>query len=161
MCSDLNTYPPPFQNRHLSFALRNAIRVFIFLFAGFVFNSLTLNAQTTTTTLTSSPNPSCLSETITLTATVSESAATGNVHFWEGPILLGNAIVGPNGIATLTISNLSPGNHIITVVYDGEPPFNGSISAPIIHTVNSPPSINGQPSPQTVGIGCNTSFSVI
>src|SRR5687768_17949202 len=114
MCSDLNTYPPPFQDRHLSFALLNAIRVFMFLVAGFVFTSFTLSAQTTTTTtLTSSPNPSCLNETITLTATVSESAATGNVHFWEGPILLGNAILGANGIATHTISNLSPGNHKI------------------------------------------------
>src|SRR5688500_7110571 len=48
MCSVLNTYPPPFKNKRLSFALRNAIQVFIFLFAGFVFNAVTLNAQTAT-----------------------------------------------------------------------------------------------------------------
>src|SRR5688572_471297 len=154
MCSDLNTYPPPFKNRYKTKHLRKIMPVCIFLFAVFIFNAFSLNAQiATTTTLTSSPNPSCLNEPVTLTATVNQIIATGDVHFWEGPILLGNSTLGIGGTATLTLSNLSAGDHTITVVYDGAPPFNGSPSAAIIHTVNSPPSISGQPLPQTVGIG--------
>ncbi|WP_276504990.1 Ig-like domain repeat protein, partial [Terrimonas pollutisoli] len=137
------------------------MKTFIFLLAVFVLSSVTLKAQiATTTTLTSTPNPSCLNEPVTLTATVDQLTATGDVHFWEGPILLGNGTLGIGGTATLTLSNLSAGNHTITVVYDGAPPFNGGLSAAIIHTVNSPPSIINQPLPQTVGAGCNTSFSV-
>src|SRR5688500_9204956 len=161
MCSDVNTDPPPFKNRHTGIALSNTVKTFVFLLTVFVLNSVTLKAQiTTTTTLTSSPNSSCLDEPVTLTATVKQIIATGNVHFWEGPILLGNSTLGIGGTATLTLSNLSAGNHTIIVVYDGASPFNGSSSAEMIHTVNSPPSIINQPFPQTVGAGCNTSFSV-
>ena len=45
-------------------------------------------------------------------------------------------------------------------MYEGIAPFNGSTSATLSHIVNSAPSISSQPLPQTVSIGCNTSFSV-
>ncbi|HKZ65172.1 MAG TPA: Ig-like domain repeat protein, partial [Chitinophagaceae bacterium] len=161
MCSVVNTYPPPFKNRHKGIALSNTVKTIIFLLALIALNSATLNAQiATTTTLTSGPNPSCLNEPVTLTATVDQIIATGNVHFWEGPILLGNGTLGIGGTATLILSNLSAGDHTITVVYDGAPPFNGSSSGAIIHTVNSPLAISSQPSGQTVGIGCSASFAV-
>jgi len=106
-----------------------ASKVFTTLLFLFSFGLKAQGQTETTTTLTSSPNPSCLNEPVTLTATVDQIGATGNVHFWEGPVLLGNGTLDINGIATLTISNLSAGNHSITVVYDGESPFNGSSSA--------------------------------
>ena len=134
------------------------------VFFGFLFLlsfGLKVQGQTATiTTLTSNTNPSCLNDAITFTATVDQSSATGNVQFLEGPSVLGNATLDGNGIATFTISNLSAGNHFIVALYEGIAPFNGSTSAAISHTVNTAPSISSQPSPQTVGIGCTTSFSI-
>ncbi|MGK2861860.1 MAG: Ig-like domain repeat protein, partial [Chitinophagaceae bacterium] len=114
----------------------------------------------TTTTLTSNKTIFCLNEPVTLTATSDQIIAVGNVQFLEGSTILGNALLDATGIATLTISNLSYGNHTLMAVYEGMTPFNGSTSADITLSVITNPVINAHPSPRTVGIGCNATFSV-
>ncbi|MEP7377576.1 MAG: Ig-like domain repeat protein, partial [Chitinophagaceae bacterium] len=144
---------------HLSFT--GAGKVFFgFLFSlAFGFNA---RAQTATTTvLTSSANSSCLNDAITLTATIDESSATGNVQFLEGATVLGTATLDGNGIATLTFSTLSAGNHSIIAVYEGEAPFDGSTSSAINHFVNSPVTVTNDPTDKTAAIGCSATFSVI
>ena len=65
----------------------------------------------TTTIITANNNPSCLNDVIKLTATVDQPSATGNVQFFEGSTVLGNAFLDNSGVATLTISNLAAGPH--------------------------------------------------
>jgi hypothetical protein len=67
--------------------------------------------------LTASPNPADTGQTVTLTASVSgilSGATTESVTFYDGASSLGSADVSPTGNASLTISSLSPGTHILT-----------------------------------------------
>jgi Bacterial Ig-like domain (group 3) len=95
----------------------------------------------TTTSLISTPSNSCLNQPVTLTATIDEPSATGNVLFLEGTTVLGIAPLNASGIAILTLSDLSAGEHSIVAEYEGAAPFDGSTSAEIIHIVNTPPAI--------------------
>ena len=144
---------------HLFF-IRTSRVFFIFLFLlSFGWN---VKAQmVTTTSLISTPANSCLNQPVTLTATVDEPSATGNVLFLEGATVLGIAALDASGIATLTLSDLSAGEHTIVAEYEGAAPFDGSTSAEIIHIVNTPPVITTQPSPQIVFSGCSATFSVM
>src|SRR5262249_23723077 len=74
--------------------------------------------------------------TVTFTATVSAVAPgagipTGTVQFRDSSVSGGTFNIGPlvplvNGVATVTESNLSPGNHTITAIYSGDGNFNPS-----------------------------------
>jgi len=94
----------------------------------------------TTTTLLSSLNPSVAAQTFSLTATVTSTGTgtpTGTVTFLDGAILIGQASLGPNGLAQVSISGLSIGSHSITAQYSGDANFGGSIGA-LTQTVNAP-----------------------
>ncbi len=77
---------------------------------------------TTVTALASSANPLTQGDALTLTASISTDSpnAGGEVTFLDGNTSLGKVSVVPNGAATLTIQNLSLGNHSITVAYSGD-----------------------------------------
>jgi hypothetical protein len=104
---------------------------------------LTVTPAATTTTLTSSVDPSANGQTITLTATVSlvpagAGLSTGSVSFQDGSSVLGTAMVNPNGVATLTTSGLSVGNHTITAIYSGDTNATGSTSTAVSQVVGTP-----------------------
>lgn len=98
----------------------------------------------TSITLAAAPSTIGFGQSVSLTATVTpESAAlgapTGTVTFTEGSTVLGTAVVGANGTngtATIAVSNLSGGAHVITATYSGSAAFSGSASATSTVTVN-------------------------
>jgi probable HAF family extracellular repeat protein len=93
----------------------------------------------TTITLTSRPNPSTTGQTVNFFANVAGQyggAATGTVTFKEGTkTTLGTASL-VNGSATLPLSTLGAGTHMVTAVYGGDANSNGSMSPAITQTVS-------------------------
>jgi hypothetical protein len=85
---------------------------------------------------------------LTLTATVSmaheligntqPARPTGMMTFWDGASQLGSANVN-NGVATITVSGLSPGRIVIVADYYGDTVFEMSKSASVVVQVNAPP----------------------
>jgi hypothetical protein len=116
--------------------------------------SQTVNPATPTTTLTSSLNPSTYGQSVTLTATLSNGWATGTVTFKEGSTVLGTGTVSsppvaPNSrgvnqpvmkTASVSLSSLSVGIHLLTAVYGGDVNDVGSSSAAASQLVNQAPS---------------------
>jgi uncharacterized repeat protein (TIGR03803 family) len=93
------------------------------------------NAAATSITLTTSPNPSTYGQTVTLTATVTSP---------NGPPPDGEYVVfepvgqSPmtNGVAQFQVSDLTPGQHTLHAVYEGDLNFQYIKSAPLIQQVN-------------------------
>lgn len=97
----------------------------------------TVNPAATTTVLTSSPNPSSVGQTVVFTATVSSSPGltpTGTVVFFEGTTVLGTGTLS-GGVATLSSSSLTKGNHTFTAEYSQTTDFAKSVSAAITQVV--------------------------
>jgi hypothetical protein len=86
-----------------------------------------------TTSPISSPNPSTFNQTVTFTAQVTGSSGTptGTVTFTsDSNNVLGTVTVGVNGYATLSISSLAVGSHIVNAAYSGDAtyqPSNGTM----------------------------------
>ena len=91
------------------------------------------------TALASSENPSAVGDTVTFTATVTSTApgATGSVLFNDGTTAIGSGTLSGAGTATLAVSNLTQGGHVITAVYGGDSTHVASSSAPLTQTVNA------------------------
>lgn len=85
---------------------------------------LALNVrQLTSVALTTNVNPSLTLNSVVLTATVTNgniTPVTGTVTFSEGAIQLGQTTVDTNGHATLTMSSLAAGNHVLVARYEGD-----------------------------------------
>ena len=95
-------------------------------------------------TLNSSVNSVIAGTPLTLTGTValvnpgsSNAAFTGSVTFSDGSVILGAGSVSAAGIATLTSSTLSIGQHSITASYSGASSFSTSNSSSITITVQA------------------------
>ena len=90
--------------------------------------SLTNTKAATTTALTSSLNPSDLNQNVTFTAKVTSIAPlTGSVQFTDNGSNLGSPVtVDSSGVAKLTISSLTAGNHTIAANYSGDANFQSS-----------------------------------
>ncbi len=73
---------------------------------------------------------------MTFTATVTGSSPTGTVQFKDNGVNLGTPVTLSGGVATLTTSALTPGNHSITAVYSGDTNNAGSTSPVLTQTVN-------------------------
>jgi len=102
--------------------------------------SVTVSPTPTVVVLTSSPNPSSLGQTIQLTATVQPSgpvSPTGTVTFRAGGIIIGTAAM-VDGVATLEISTLALGTHVITAQYSGDTNFQPNTSAVLQQGVGIP-----------------------
>jgi alpha-tubulin suppressor-like RCC1 family protein len=98
----------------------------------------------TRTTLASSSNPSYVGQPVNFTATVSPlppgtGTPTGNVTFYDGATGIGAAALGTNGIASITVSNLTIGDHSITASYAGSASFGGSTSTPLVQSIRGFP----------------------
>ncbi len=70
---------------------------------------------------------------VTLTATVANNgnSPTGMVQFLDGSTLLGTATVGAGGVATLSVTSLTPGVHILLAIYKGDANHLTSTSNPL------------------------------
>lgn len=71
--------------------------------------------------LSSNPNPSMPGQTVTFTASVMSPlgiSATGTVQFLDGNVSLGTVPMN-NGVATISTSALTSGNHSITGIFSG------------------------------------------
>ena len=99
--------------------------------------TLTVQKAATSTALTSSVNPSVFGQSVTFTATVTSAGGvpTGNVQFKDGGQSLGTGALS-GGVATLTRSNLTVGDHSITAVYIGNANFDTSTSPVLTQTIN-------------------------
>ena len=109
----------------------------------YVNGTLTVNKAGVTTVLGSAPDPSVFAQAVTFTATVSpqfSGTPTGTVSFVDNTT---GATLGPApttaGVAKLTVSTLSVGNHSVTATYNGDSNFNSSLSSARIQTVNRAP----------------------
>jgi hypothetical protein len=104
----------------------------------------------TTTTVTSSKNPSNFGDMVTFTATVTNGGGTGTptgtVTFSDSSTPLGTGMLDGNGVATLTMSSLAVGSHMISAAYGGDSRFTGSTGS--LNT--NPQVVNPAPSTTTV-----------
>jgi hypothetical protein len=79
-----------------------------------------IQQATTTTTISSSAPTAPVGTTITFTSTVTNNIGTvpaGSVQFTDGATVLGSGTVGTTGIASISISTLTPGTHNIVATY--------------------------------------------
>jgi hypothetical protein len=91
--------------------------------------SFQIARASTTTAVTSSVNPSVPGQSVTFTATVTSgaSAPTGTVQFKDGAANIGSpAAIDGSGVATISTSSLTVGNHTITADYSGDTSFSSS-----------------------------------
>ncbi len=117
----------------------------------------TVNKASTTTTLASSVNPSTFGQAVTFTATVSTTATGmltpgGTVTFLDGTAVIGTGTLSM-GHATLMISTLTAGNHMITARYEGDTNFITSTSTVFTQTVNqagTTTTLASTPNPSTI-----------
>jgi hypothetical protein len=112
----------------------------------------------TTTSLSSSAGTTTYGQALTLTATVStggSGTATGSVTFLDGNgTVLGSSSLNSSGIATLTVTNLTPGQDQVTASYGGDVNFAGSAATPIDQTVataDTTLTLTSSANPVTVG----------
>ncbi len=113
-------------------------------FAGSTSSAVTLvinaGATATTTTLSISPNPATFIQTITLTATIaphSTDTPPGAVNFMDGSTSVGIGSLNTSGVATFSVSSLTPGTHSITAVYSGSASFASSTSSALSLVVSA------------------------
>ena len=89
------------------------------------------NKILTTTALTSSQSASVFGQPVTFTATVTPKSGlvtpTGTVDFKDSSTLL-QTVPLSGGVASVIISSLAVGTHIITAVYSGDATFDGSLN---------------------------------
>ncbi len=93
----------------------------------------TVQGATTQITLTGGPNPATYGQPVSFTASVlsNGSAATGSVSFTVDGNALGSALLNASGVATLTTSSLTPGNHTVVAIYAGDGKAGASSSVPL------------------------------
>jgi hypothetical protein len=100
-----------------------------------------VDQASTTTALEAAPSPTVSGQAVTFTATVAvvapgAGAPTGGVQFDVDGTPYGTAVPLSGDTATLTISNLSTGNHAVEATYNGDTDFALSSSATVTHGVN-------------------------
>ena len=110
----------------------------------FLPGTLTVVETPTTTTLDVSPATVQYGDMLTLTATVAPGTVTGNVGFFDGATLLGQATVS-GGVATFTTTTLNAGTHSITALYNGDGTYATSESDPQTLTVAKRAAPDGSP----------------
>ena len=118
---------------------------------------------TSSTVISTSINPSSADGSLTLTATATSNGGvpTGIVTFYDGSTSLGTATL-TAGIAYLTITGTqwTVGNHILTASYAGDPSDTPGVSAPltqvvVLATTNVTLTTSGSP----LGVGATVIFT--
>jgi len=104
----------------------------------------TVQNASTQIALTASSNPSIYLTPLTLTATITTNGAvaTGSVTFTDGGTSIGTQLLNGSGVATLTLSTLTPGPHSISASYGGDSETSPSISVPLALSVKEQTSIS-------------------
>jgi len=90
--------------------------------------------------LTATPTSAGAGASVTLKATVAGNgiiAPTGSVSFLEGANTLGTATLNASGVASVSVSALSVGQHAIVAVYAGDSNYNASTSAAASVTIGA------------------------
>jgi sugar lactone lactonase YvrE/predicted secreted protein len=98
----------------------------------------TVQSASTQVSLTLSQNPAIYQTPVVFTSTVTGDGGIvqeGSVNFTDSGVSVGNAAVGSNGIATLSLSTLAPGTHSIVANYVGDGSIEASSSTPQVLTV--------------------------
>jgi Big-like domain-containing protein len=125
--------------------------------------SLVVGKASTSTVVFTSPNPSVTDQPVTFTATVTAVAPgagtpTGLVTFRDGTTVLGSASLAPTvggAQASMGLSTLSVGSHVITATYAGDANDVTSTSDSVTQVVNqAPPTID-----TTTAVGSSTNPS--
>lgn len=103
--------------------------------------TLTVGKAATTTVLESTGSPTVTGEPVTFTATVDVVAPgagqpVGAVQFNVDGQPAGTSVPLANGEASVTMTNLRPGNHDVQATYNGNADFATSSSAVLTHGVN-------------------------
>jgi hypothetical protein len=109
-------------------------------------STVTINAgpgtgpNATGITLTSSENPAPYGQAVVFTASVRSSAGIpfGTVVFMDGGQNIGTAALS-GGAASLTVSSLRVGAHVITAAYVANASFAASVSSPLQQSIAAPP----------------------
>jgi hypothetical protein len=113
----------------------------------------------TTTTLSSSNTAAGTSDSVTFTAKVVQTSGVpaGTVVFFSGGnTMIGNAVLDPNGSASIQTSFATPGVYSITAVFGGSTSSGGSTSTPLSEAVVTP-SITTSVNPGTLTIKSGSS----
>ena len=157
---DLNTLPNTFVS---GVALESGVDLTISTYGRSMWR-LHDAAANTTTTLESSFNPSPTGKPVFFTATVSSPGGTptGKVRFLNGNTVMARKTL-TSGSARYGTSELPPGIHIITAVYEGDFNNNGSTSAPLNQTVlaATTTTLSSSPNPSAYGQTVILTASVI
>jgi hypothetical protein len=97
----------------------------------------TVQNASTQVLLTSSANPATYAQPLTLTAAITSNGSipSGVVSFSDGASTLGTTTLNASGIASLTLTSLSPGMHEIVANYAGDGRASASVSVPLELTV--------------------------
>ena len=99
--------------------------------------------KTTSSILTSSLNPSVYGDAVIFKDTVSGSPDGGFVQFKDGVVNLGSPVaISTSGVATITISTLNSGTHVITAEYSGTANFGASSSNPVSQVIGIKTTLN-------------------
>ncbi len=119
----------------------------------------------TTATLTSSANPALISSPTTLTVTIASSAGTptGTVTFYDGTKAIGTGTLNASGVATLTVSFTTNGQHILTAAYAGNGLYQPITTAPITQVVEdfSLALATGSQNSATIILGASTQYNLV
>ena len=118
-----------------------------------------------TATLTSSVNPVLVSNPTVLTATITSPAGppTGTVTFFDGVKSIGTATLNSSGVATLTTSFTTNGQHILTVTYAGNGLYQPATSIPLTQVVEdfSLALATGSPNSASIILGQSTQYNLV
>jgi hypothetical protein len=123
-------------------------------------------------TLTTGGNIAPAGQSVILAATVTSSAPgfgtpTGSVEFFDGTTSLGDGTIDAAGTATLTVTDLTQGDHELTAVYQGDAHFAQAASVPATLTIvasagnsGSNPPVFTNPGDQTTPQGAPVSLQL-
>lgn len=119
----------------------------------------------TTATLASSVNPVLISNSTVLTATITSSAGapSGTVTFYDGAKAIGTATLNASGVATLTTTFTTNGQHIITAQYPGNGTYQPASAGPLTQIVEdfSLALATGSANSATIILGASTQFNLV
>jgi RHS repeat-associated protein len=97
-------------------------------------------ALPTTTALSASSTSPVVGTNVVLTAILSPSSATGTVTFKDGGTVVGTG-TRSGGMATYTVSAITPGTHSYTASFGGDSSYNASTSSAVTVTTQNPPTV--------------------
>jgi parallel beta-helix repeat protein len=104
--------------------------------------TFTIAPATPSVALSSSGSSAVYGQPVTVTATLTTAAGTpgGSIGFLDGSTLLATVPLGSGQAqATLTLPQMTIGNHSITAVYSGSPDFQGATSGPASESIAKAP----------------------